>query len=242
MTMNNSDPRLIEVLDKVQAMARAIARRTPSGIEVDDLVSAGYLGVATALARHDGGPSGALIGYCLVNARGAMYDELRRRDMLSRDDRKNARTAAAAIRRLQHRLGREPDEREVAGELKVDLESYRRLRAQMEYRTVPTESTGADATFRTVPLVDPQDSAEQAMQKQQRTAVVKQFLHEAKRNLRPNLATTVTLSLEEQHPVATIGKTLGISQGRVSQLRKAALRSLQQMAAANDAFRQEAVG
>jgi RNA polymerase sigma factor for flagellar operon FliA len=236
MTLTSRDPRLLNVLAKVRAMAMAIGRLTDGGSYSEELVAAGYLGVATALSRQQGELSAAFEGYCLMHARGAVFDELRRRDTMGRADRRRVRQVAKAMRVLRNRLGREPEEHEVASEMNVCLKTYRHLREQMEYRAVGVGAPG-DETLR-----DESDSAEQVLQKAERAAILKRFLQEAKTRLSARQAETIELSFQEENSSAVVARTLGLSEGRISQLRKVALGRLHEMGCANDALYEELVG
>jgi RNA polymerase sigma factor for flagellar operon FliA len=59
--------------------------------------------------------------------RGAMIDELRGSDWMSRGDRKSQREIEAAVHRLEHRLGRSPSESEIAAEMGLSLHAYQEL-------------------------------------------------------------------------------------------------------------------
>jgi RNA polymerase sigma factor for flagellar operon FliA len=236
MTMTSRDPRLLPLLTKVRAMAMAIGRLTDGGNGSDELVSAGYLGVATAISRQQGDLSAAFEGYCLTHARGAVFDELRRRDKMGRADRRRVCKVAKAIRLLRNQLGREPEDLEVAAEMKLDLKTYRHLREQMEYRAVDVGAPGEET------LRDESDSAEEIVQKRERAAIVARFLREAKAKLSPRQAETIELSFGAEQSSVAVAKALGLSEGRISQLRKVALGRLLEMGCANDAFYQEVMG
>jgi RNA polymerase sigma factor for flagellar operon FliA len=236
MTLTSRDPRLLTLLAKVRAMAMAIARLSDGGSCSDELISAGYLGVATAMSRQQGDLSAAFEGYCLLHARGAVFDELRRRDTLGRVDRSRARKVAKALRLLQNRLGREPEEHEVASEMKIGLDTYRHLREHMGYRAVGVGAPGEET------LRDESDSAEQVLQQAQRAAILTRFFREAKTKLSPRQAETIELSFQREQSSAVVARMLGLSEGRISQLRKAALGRLHEMGCANDTLYQEAVG
>jgi RNA polymerase sigma factor for flagellar operon FliA len=239
MSMPNRDPRLPNLLSKVRAVALAIGRLTPGDRGADDLISAGYLGVAQAMSRQQGEPTGGFEAYCLAHARGAILDELRRRDIVGRRDRRRVRQAAVATRVLRNRLGREPDEGEIAAEMKLDLARYRLLRERVAYAAVGGGSFETDCPCADM-LCDERESAEQVMEKGQRSAVVARFLHQAKPFLSTRQAETIELSFVAEQPSVSIARRLGVSEARVSQLRKTALARLREMGSANDALCQEA--
>jgi RNA polymerase sigma factor for flagellar operon FliA len=63
--------------------------------------------------------------------RGAMLDELRGNDWMSRGDRRHQRSIEAAVHRLEQRLGRVPSEGEIAREMDMSLQDYQELLAKV---------------------------------------------------------------------------------------------------------------
>ena len=90
---------LADTLSVVDAVLAALDRRLPVHVSRDDLASAGKLALIEALLRFDGPPEQAR-AYCYVRVRGAVLDELRRLDPLSRYTRaRRSRLCAAPLRR-----------------------------------------------------------------------------------------------------------------------------------------------
>src|SRR6185437_3538338 len=77
----------------VRQIAASIARRLPSHVDRDELVSLGALGWVEARARFDAARGVPFAGFAAMRIRGAILDGLRATDTLSRDDRKRARAA-----------------------------------------------------------------------------------------------------------------------------------------------------
>jgi DNA-directed RNA polymerase specialized sigma subunit len=67
----NTDPRILKVLDRVRRMARSMDRSLPPAVQLEDMVAAGNMGVATALARFSGDPD-TFEAFAMKHARGAM--------------------------------------------------------------------------------------------------------------------------------------------------------------------------
>lgn len=78
----------------VRQIAASVARRLPSHIERDELVSLGALGWAEARARFDQRRGVPFAGFAALRIRGAILDGLRACDTLSRGDRKRAKAEA----------------------------------------------------------------------------------------------------------------------------------------------------
>src|SRR5438270_4525115 len=107
----------------VHHVARQLARRLHDKIDLDELVSAGSIGLMQAAASYEPSRGLTFSTYAVPRIRGSMLDELRRHDHMSRGARRKARSIAGARETLVHRLGREPSSAEIARELNVSAES-----------------------------------------------------------------------------------------------------------------------
>lgn len=108
----------------VKRIAYHLMARLPASVEVDDLIQAGLIGLLNAVDRYDDSQGANFETYASQRIRGAMLDELREADWVSRGVRKSARQIEVAIHALQQRLGRQPSEQEIAGELQIDIKTY----------------------------------------------------------------------------------------------------------------------
>lgn len=111
----------------VRRLAMRTARRVPRHILVSDLVSDGWLGLVEAFGRAENMPEEEFIAYATYRIRGAMLDHLRSLDSVSRSARGKSREVARAIAELTKELSRQPEEKEIAGRLKLSVESYQAL-------------------------------------------------------------------------------------------------------------------
>lgn len=214
--------RVAELFERVQRMARALARRLPDHLEVDELVGAGALGLADALARttvHEGAEFEA---YAVQRIRGAMLDELRRLDVLTRGERALARRMDAVTRRLATALGRMPDADEVAEAMGTEQEEIERCRTAREQRRFrPVDTVGVCETEdESVNLADratpsPEDIAHMARLGRRAEAA----LGELPERERVVMELTVAAELK----LDDVGKQLGVTASRVCQIRNAAI-------------------
>ena len=108
-----------EHVDLVRKVAKRIARRLPSVVDVDDLVGAGAIGLMDAAQRYDVARCGHFAPYAEIRIRGAILDHLRAMDWLPRSMRAKNRRVDDAERRLKHTLGRAPEASELASFLGV---------------------------------------------------------------------------------------------------------------------------
>ena len=127
VTAVNRDQLILDRLPQVHLLARRLHARCPREVELDDLVSAGTVGLLQAVNRFDPARQCKLKTLAEHRIRGAMLDYLRQLDPLPRAVRKFVRDRDAAQVRLAAQLGRPPDEDEIAEAVGVSVMRYRRL-------------------------------------------------------------------------------------------------------------------
>ena len=116
----------------VRKLAHHMMARLPANVQVDDLIQVGLIGLSEALARFEATQGVQFETFATQRIRGAMLDELRENDWVSRGTRKSQREIEEAMRRLEHKLGRSPLESEIAAELGVNLADYQSLLAKVQ--------------------------------------------------------------------------------------------------------------
>ena len=118
---------LVEHAPLVKRLAHQLKAKLPASVEVDDLIQAGMIGLLDAVNRYEETHGAQFETYAVQRIRGAMLDELRSSDWLPRSMRQNMRKIEVAMNALQQRLGRSPNESEVAKQLKLSLADYQEL-------------------------------------------------------------------------------------------------------------------
>jgi RNA polymerase sigma factor for flagellar operon FliA len=111
----------------VRRLAHQMIAKLPANVEVDDLIQVGMIGLTDALSRFDAAQGVQFETFATQRIRGAMLDELRGSDYLSRGTRKQQRSIESAVHKLQQRLGRAPAESEIAKEMGLSLSEYQDL-------------------------------------------------------------------------------------------------------------------
>jgi len=126
--MPNAEDRLVgEHAALVRRLALQLLARLPASVELDDLIQAGMIGLLDAARRYQEVPDAQFETYASTRIRGAMLDELRSQDWLPRSVRAKARRIEQAVQRAEQRLQRAPGESEVAAELGLDIGQYQEL-------------------------------------------------------------------------------------------------------------------
>ncbi len=116
---------VLSYLPLVRQIAGRLALRLPPGIETQDLVGAGVLALIQALRELDASRKETGQAYVAIRVRGPCWDAIRKHDRVPRAVRDRYRQYVRAIRSLENRLGRPPDEQEIRGELGLSEEAYR---------------------------------------------------------------------------------------------------------------------
>jgi RNA polymerase sigma factor for flagellar operon FliA len=122
---NPNRDRLIHAhADAARRIALKMARRCPTWVAREDLISAGMLGLIEAADRYDDSREEPFISFAEHRIRGAVLDELRRGDIMPRRVRQLARKISAAIKELE-RGGEVATDQRIAEALNVTLDVYR---------------------------------------------------------------------------------------------------------------------
>ncbi|MFG6440625.1 RNA polymerase sigma factor FliA [Roseateles sp. LKC17W] len=111
----------------VRRLAHQMIAKLPANVEVDDLIQVGLIGLTDALSRFDAEQGVQFETFATQRIRGAMLDELRGGDWMSRGTRRQQREIEAAVHRVEQRLGRAPSEAEIAAEMGLGLQEYQEL-------------------------------------------------------------------------------------------------------------------
>jgi len=231
---NDRDPEararlLVAHMGLVHLCAHRLRSRVPYGVALEELVSAGTLGLVQALEGFDAERGLAFSSYSVPRIRGAMLDEVRRLDWRPRSVRARGRRVAEARGRLERALGRAPSSTEMARELGIDDVEYRCWMDDQERGAlVSLDDATIDAeeplSLNEV-LSDPEaPGVGDALEREQdRTA-----MRLAVKRLPARDRTVLSLYYYEELNLREIGEVLGISESRVSQIRSQALRRLRE--------------
>ncbi|MEG2045222.1 MAG: RNA polymerase sigma factor FliA [Comamonas sp.] len=111
----------------VRRIAHHMIAKLPPNVELDDLIQVGMIGLAEALSRYESTQGVQFETFASQRIRGAMLDELRESDWMSRSSRKGQKDIEITIRRLEQKLGRTPRESEIADAMDLPLDEYQSL-------------------------------------------------------------------------------------------------------------------
>ena len=111
----------------VRRLAHQMIAKLPANVEVNDLIQVGLIGLTDALSRFDAEQGVQFETFATQRIRGAMLDELRGGDWMSRGTRRQQREIEVAVHKFEQRLGRAPHEAEIAAEMGLPLAEYQDL-------------------------------------------------------------------------------------------------------------------
>ena len=108
----------------VRRLAHQMIAKLPANVQIDDLIQVGMIGLHDAMSRFDPAQGVQFETFATQRIRGAMLDDLRSGDWMSRGDRKQQRQIEAAVHKLEQQYGRAPAESEIAKEMGLSLGDY----------------------------------------------------------------------------------------------------------------------
>ncbi len=210
----------------VKRLAHHMMGRLPPSVEEDDIVQAGMMGLLDAISRYDEAQSAQFEAYAIQRIRGSMIDELRHSDWMPRSARQSMRKIEKAIGMLQHQLGRQPSEGEIAAAMQIPLEAYQSLLGdarghQLMYFEDFGESDESD-TF-----LDKQSANESSMPLPQLLdANLRACIIAGIENLPEREQLLMSLYYEQELNLREIAEVFGVSESRICQLHGQAIARL----------------
>lgn len=225
-TSSSSEETLKEHLPMVRFLALRMRERLPQQVEIEDLISAGIVGLMDAMQKFDPKKKVQFRTYAQFRVRGAMLDSLRALDWGPRDLRRKARAVEEAIRSLSTTLGKAPTESEIAKELGMGLHAYQQLLSELSglelssLNETPVDDGGVEA-LSLIPAGPEDDPFLQCQNSEMR-----RMLAEAIANLPERERLVLTLYYYEELTMREVGSVMGVVESRVSQLHGSAMARL----------------
>lgn len=206
----------------VKRIAHHLMARLPASVSLDDLIQSGMLGLLEAAKRYEPGRGASFETYVGIRIKGAMLDELRKGDWTPRSVHRNARQIAETMRQLEHQLGRDPTDAEVASAMGLSqTEYYNTLKDARGTKLFHfTELSDDDGEYIFKQATDQSDLSSDI----ERESLFKSLV-QAIEGLPEREKLVLALYYTEQLNLKEIGEVLGVSESRVSQIHsQAALR------------------
>ena len=122
---------IVEHLPQVNWIASRIHEKLPSNIQLDDLISAGIIGLLAAVDNFDASHNASLRTYAEYKIRGAILDSIRGLDGIPAHKRKRVKQLQEAVKRCEQRTQCAPTEDEIAAELGISLAEYQQWAVEL---------------------------------------------------------------------------------------------------------------
>ncbi|MBT9568675.1 MAG: RNA polymerase sigma factor FliA [Thiobacillus sp.] len=217
---------LTQYMPMVKRLAHHMMGRLPPSVEEDDIVQAGMMGLLDAISRYDQAQSAQFEAYAIQRIRGSMIDELRQSDWMPRSARSSMRKIEQAISTLQHQLGRQPTEGEIARAMNLPLAEYQSMLGdarghQLLYFEDFSESDESDS------FLDKQSADESGMPLPQLLdANLRACIIAGIENLPEREQLLMSLYYEQELNLREISEIFGVSESRICQLHGQAIARL----------------
>lgn len=226
ITTENREEVIKQYSPMIKYVANRIAMRLPPHIEVDDLISVGVLGLIDAITKYDPTRGAKFKTYAEFRVRGAILDELRSMDWVPRSVRQKASNVDSVVQKLQSKLGRPPEDEEVAGEMGISLDQF--FDTLNETKSMPVlslEGLGiAKETGEQQSLLDClAGKGDTDPQTQIRLNELKEIIAQAIDTLPEQARLMISLYYYEELTMKEIGAVLDVTESRVSQIHSKAV-------------------
>jgi RNA polymerase sigma factor FliA len=211
----------------VKYVAGRLGSGLPAHVDEGDLVSYGLLGLIAAIERYDPDRDVKFETYAISRIKGSILDELRAMDWVPRSVRSRAREIERAMTELESKLGRAPNDEEIAAKVGITTEelegsltdiSRSSIAALDELWTV--SGSGGDSIALIDTIEDTQGPEPQSAFAQ---TEMREAIADAISRLPEREKLVITLYYYEDLTLREIGEVLGVTESRVSQLHTKAI-------------------
>lgn len=213
------------MLPIVRRVVKQVQDHVPSGVDREALMGAGMVGLLQAFHGFDPDRGVPFETYARIRVRGALQDELRSLDHLTRHQRRRAKSVNECRTQLE-RQGQIADDEVVAKMANVTVAE---VRESERYAAAPQMfdpmELGTQATA--TPWQDAIDQESRLIQRQRVS-----MLQAALQKLPEREQQIMAMYYEDGLTLQEIGDILGVTQSRVSQIIKQVRRRLQKRLAA----------
>ena len=218
---------ILEHLPTVRIVARRVRERLPQHVDLDELISAGTVGLIDAAQKFKPSKDVQFASYAQFRIRGAILDSLRTLDWSPRELRRKGREIEQVNRFLAGSLGRAPEENEMAQALGVSLGAYQELLSELKCLEIGSlneerEALQGQDELSSLQAPTSDDPLYQCLQhelREQLSASIELLPEKERRDL--------TLRYYEELTMKEISSILGVVESRVSQIHRSALKRLQ---------------
>lgn len=224
----NEDTLVEQHLTLVKTIVDRMRIYLPASLEMDDLYSVGFTGLASAARRFDPAQGVPFAAFATMHIRGAVHDELRRMDWMPRAIRDKAKKYSESVSALEQRLGRAPTEADIRRELSLSSADYEALLDEIKPASfLPLDGEAYSEDSDNVALHDiiKDDSQTTGRDELQKKELVQLMI--ARLQQLPDMQKKVlAMYYFEEMRLAEIAAVFGVTEGRISQIHTQAVLGL----------------
>lgn len=218
LTKEERDELILEHLPQVNWIAVRIHEKLPAGIELDDLISAGVIGLVAAVDNYDPSHGASLKTYAEYKIRGAILDSIRGLDGIPSHKRKRVKQVQQAIARVEAQTKRSATEEEIAAELAISVPEFQQW--MVDLRAVSLGSLNVIEEGEEFSLLkfisdEGEDSPDQVLERSELEKLVARGVERMPERER----LVLSLYYKEELNLREIAEVMGLHLTRVAQLR-----------------------
>ena len=206
----------------VKKIAWHLHGRVSAIIEIEDLIQIGMLGLISAAQNYTPQKDASFSSYANIRIKGEILDYLRKNSNLCRATIKMKKMSERASLMLRHKLGREPDNNEIAEELNMTTEKYYEWTNAFEANVIRSLDDSYDeySQWFVTKEMNPEENINHTE--------LRNGLKEVLGKLEGNEALIIQLYFVEELNVYEIAEVMNVSTGRVSQIKTSAIKRLRE--------------
>ena len=211
----------------VELVVQRMTPQVPSFMTKEDMISAAMVGLIDAANKFDASKGVKFKTFAEYRVRGAILDEMRKLDWFSRSMRDKQNHLTQAMLKLERKLGRSPEEEEMATEMGLTMDEYHSLLGDVSHlgcvslhETLDHSEEGRSFLDNLEDIASPDIT--DALEKEEMTRMMAEILEELSEKER----LVIALYYYEELTQKEIAEVLSVSEGRVSQLHSQALLKL----------------
>lgn len=210
----------------VRLVARRMVNRFPSSLDIDDLISDGYMGLMDAMEKFDSNRDLSFGTYAEFRIRGAMLDGIRRQDWIPRSVRNKAKAYSRVYQELEKSLGRTASSEEIRTALGLDLDAFHEFRSKFLGTTL-LSIIDLEAGGRSMEscMLDA-DPTEVTPYSELEVQSLRSFLEKEIERLPDVHQQILTAYYFEDMPLKEVAQTMAFTESRASQIHRDALARL----------------
>ena len=206
----------------VKKIAWHLHGRVSAIIEIEDLIQIGMLGLISAAQNYTPQKDASFSSYANIRIKGEILDYLRKNSNLCRATIKMKKMSEKASLMLRHKLGREPDNNEIAKELNMTTEKYYEWTNAFEANVIRSLDDSYDeySQWFVTKEMNPEENINHTE--------LRNGLKEVLGKLEGKEALIIQLYFVEELNVYEIAEVMNVSTGRVSQIKTSAIKRLRE--------------